>query len=90
MSEQEIIERGLMAEALMHDDNFNALYQLVEAQMAKEFLATALKQEEARQELFLTYHGMRSFLQLINGFRIAKDNIAEKRDAEHNDQQDID
>jgi hypothetical protein len=56
--------------------------------MAKEFLATALKQEEARQELFLTYHGMRSFLQLINGFRIAKDNIAEKRDAEY--QQDID
>jgi hypothetical protein len=31
MSEQEIIERGLMAEALMHDENFNELYRLVEA-----------------------------------------------------------
>jgi hypothetical protein len=82
MEEEKIIERGLMAEAMMHDENFQNLYEIVENELARGILATSVDDKARREELYVTYQGLRYFTQLINGYRLAKDQIIEKRDAE--------
>jgi len=86
-TDEQTITLGLMAESLMNDDAFNELYELVEDRIAKEILATPLADKETRELLYQTYNGMRAFVQYINQFRTAKDQVVERLNAENEEKE---
>lgn len=59
----------------MREPAFNELFEAVTAEMSAAILNTAIGQGDARQEYYLTYHGMRSFAQTLNRYVIEKDGI---------------
>lgn len=78
MTDQDTITLGLSAEALMADETFNSLYATVTERISKDILATSLDDQTGREHLYATFNGMRSFIQYINQFRIAKDQVVER------------
>lgn len=83
MTDEQTITLGLSAEHLMNDQSFNAIYEAITEQISKEILATPLSDTQTRQDLYLTFHGMRSFLNYTNMFRTAKDQVVERLNYEH-------
>jgi len=88
MTDEQHIARGLLAEDLMNNPAYQDLFTIVTEQMSKEILATSLDQAEERNSLYLTFHGLRSFNNLINSYRTTKDEIVARMDAEHQQEDD--
>lgn len=75
MSEQEIIDRGMRAEDLMRDDNFNFFFELMQKEIGEDILSTTRAQKEVREDLYLVFDGFRSVIARLNHFRIEKDKL---------------
>lgn len=89
MTEQKIIERGIIAGALLLSDDFNSLVEDITHDLSLNILATTLDDEAGRNHFYLTYHGMRHFVNTLKSYVSVKDEIARKQDAD-NQQEDID
>lgn len=90
LSEDAIIQRGLTAEAILRSDEYNDMYDLIARDIADEILATPLNDEDYRNQLYITYNGMRAFSQRLVAYATAKKSIEDKRNAEQDIEQDID
>lgn len=84
MTEEQLIERGLRAEALLLSDDFNTTVEDIIHDLSQQFLATSLDDDEGRKYIHLTHHGMRLFVNHMKSYVSAKDEIARKRDEDAN------
>lgn len=90
LSEDEVIRRGLLAEAFLNSDDFNDLYEAIQRDISLEILATALDDKEFRESLYITFNGMRALAQRMTAYANAMRAIEEKRNADNTDEQEID
>lgn len=74
----------------MNNPAYQELFDIVQAEMSKAILATSLDQTREREDLYLTFHGLRSFNNFINSYRTAKDEIVEKLNTDAEQDQDND
>jgi hypothetical protein len=79
MTEDETITWGLHAERLINDDSFIDLFEKVKSDLAFEMLSTALDDEKYRQQLYLTFNGMRAFSDRLVQMATAKLHIEQER-----------
>jgi hypothetical protein len=92
MTEDEIIELGYLAENLARDEGFNALFEKVTKDLSLEILGSTYEDKDYREQLYLTYNGMRAFADRITQFALAKSEIEKTRneqDAFNNEQQEV-
>lgn len=90
LSEDEVIRRGLLAEALLKSDDFNDLYDVIQKDIANNILATSLDDKDFRESLYITFNGMRALTQRMTEYASAMRAIEAKRNAENTEEQDID
>jgi hypothetical protein len=82
MTEQETIEMGCYCQELMVDPRFSKLVSVCENQLALESLQGTTPEE--REKTYYTYQGLKSLLELMQQFVIAKDQIVALREQEEN------
>lgn len=84
MTDQEIIERGLQAEALLTSDLFNDLFIAVKNDVAEEFLSIVIGDDDRVRNAHLTVNGMRLFCEKLKSYVLAKENVVARLAAEQN------
>ena len=75
MKEAELQALGTHACAILTNESFLILWDVIVEQTGQDVLRTSLDAREEREDLYLTYHGMRTFFQKLQGFKSAADNI---------------
>lgn len=90
MTEDETIEWGMRAEGLVTSNEFNDLFDKIKDDLAREILSTPLCDNDYREQLYVTFNGMRAFADRLVQLVTAKENIKAERDAKNNSEQDID
>lgn len=80
MTEEQLINRGTLAETLLTNPSFKDLIEAFETEIVQEILASPLKNNSDRESLYLTHNGMRSFVSRITGYMNLRDQIMARRD----------
>ena len=83
MNENEIIQNGIDAKALLESNGFNRLYSVMQTELANQILATPVNAGETREQLYYTYQGMRSFAAALVTMVSAMENVLEMREADN-------
>lgn len=55
------IHWGLKAKSLIENDSYIEMFEFMKQELATEILDTPLTSKDYREELFITFHGMRAF-----------------------------
>lgn len=79
-TEADTIELGMYCQTLMEDANFSNLVKVCEAQFALDVLNT--EDEKERTRVYNTYQGLKSLLETMQQFVIAKDQIVARNEKE--------
>jgi hypothetical protein len=82
VTEDQVLERGLKAEAILSLDVFCDLFDEVQNDITKQMLATSPEDTKTRETLYATYNGMRAFTNTLNGYRLAMLELVEARELE--------
>lgn len=88
-SEEYHYVRGMKAETILRDDNFNEMFEIITSEVVKEILETSLDDTKFREQLYITVNGMRAFNERLVRYVAEKQSIEDARNAEL-DQQEID
>ena len=82
-TEDDIVNLGIQAESLMMDPGFNTLFNRVTEDLALAILATPFDDRDYRDQLYLTYNGMRAFADRLTAFVVAKEEVKRARDEQN-------
>jgi hypothetical protein len=67
-TDDEIVTLGCFSEALLMDHSFNRLVELFNQQCFMNFANTTVKQNDIREEAFIRYDGLRTFLGMMTEY----------------------
>jgi len=83
ITDSEVIQWGVNAQALIDNPDYIALYDKITSDLAKEILATPLDDHKYREQLYLTYNGMRSFATRLVNMIQASNEVISRLDTEN-------
>lgn len=90
MTDSDTIHWGDLAEAVIDNPAYIALYDKITMDLAKEILATPADDEKYRKQLYDIYDGMRAFGTRLVNMTQAKHEVIKRIDAENGIEEDFD
>lgn len=81
-SEDDIVERGLLAESYLNDARFQSFFQETKDLLAQSIVNTLPEHVKSREKLYFTHEGLVNVLGTMSAYVEAKDQVIAKRNAE--------
>ena len=81
-SEDDIVERGLLAEQYLSDVNFMSFFDETKDLIAQSIVNTLPEHTKSREKLYFTHEGINQVLGTMSAYVEAKDQVIAKRNAE--------